>query len=556
MIKSFFLVFRIAGLLITACVGLKVPNVCVAEDTQIKFTDMTAQARLEFSHDDGSDGRHFIVEYVSGGLSLFDYDNDGDVDIYFLNGAPAADQQRRARPNMLFRNDGNWQFTNVTKEAGVGDLGHGLGVTIGDYDNDGHQDIYVNNFGPNRLYRNNANGTFRDVTEIAGVANGNRVGAGTSFLDIDQDGDLDLYVANYLEFSYDKTVDRTSQGYAVYASPLDYKPDPDTLYRNNGDGTFTDVSDESGVGAHRGYGMGLVCADYDGDGDVDVIVGNDVGANFVFQNDGKGKFKEVGLLTGFAYDRTGSIQGTMGVDCADFDNDGYFDLHVTSYQNELATLYRNVNGVFMEDVTNVSGAGLGTNREVTWGNGLVDFDNDGDQDIFIACGHLYPNVEKFDDQTSYKAENLVFENRGKGRFVNVTDQAGSGMKVKLSSRGAGFDDLDNDGDIDVVVLNSRAVPTLLRNDSAASSWIELQLVGDRANRFGVGARIEILADGKRQFAEARSGRGYQSHYGSTIHFGLGNATSVDEIKVLWPGGNETRLSQLPVNQRTIIQEKD
>ena len=556
MTKAFSSGLRIIGLLITACVGLKVPSICAADDTKIKFTDMTAQSGVEFIHHDGSDGRHFIVEYVSGGLALFDYDNDGDVDLYFLNGAPAPDQKRKATPNMLFRNDGNWQFTNVTEEAGVGGLGHGLGVTIGDYDNDGHQDIYVNNFGPNRLYRNNGNGTFRDVTALAGVANGNRVGAGTSFLDIDQDGDLDLYVANYLEFSYDKPVDRTSQGYAVYASPLDYKPDPDTLYRNNGDGTFTDVSEESGVAAHRGYGMGLVCADYDGDGDVDVIVGNDVGANFVFQNDGKGKFKEVGLLTGFAYDRTGSIQGTMGVDCADFDNDGYFDLHVTSYQNELATLYRNVNGVFMEDVTNVSGAGLGTNREVTWGNGLVDFDNDGDRDIFIACGHLYPNVEKFDDQTSYQAENLVFENRGKGRFVNVTDQAGSGMEVKLSSRGAGFDDLDNDGDIDVVVLNSRAVPTLLRNDSAVSSWIELQLVGDRANRFGVGARIEILADGKRQFAEARSGRGYQGHYGSTIHFGLGNATRVDEIKVLWPGGNETRLNQLPVNQRSIIREND
>jgi len=457
---------------------------------------------------------------------------------------------------MLFRNDGNWRFTNVTKEAGVGDLRHGLGVTIGDYDNDGYQDIYVNNFGPNRLYRNNGNGTFRDVTAMAGVGNGNRVGAGTSFLDIDQDGDLDLYVANYLKFSYDTRVDRTSQGYAVYASPLDYKPDPDTLYRNNDDGTFTDVSKESGIGVHRGYGMGIVCSDYDGDGDADVIVGNDVGANFVFQNDGKGKFKEVGLLTGFAYDRTGSIQGTMGVDCADFDNDGHFDLHVTSYQNELATLYRNVNGVFMEDVTNVSGAGLGTNKEVTWGNGLVDFDNDGDRDIFIACGHLYPNVEKFDDQTSYKANNLLFENRGKGRFVNVTNQAGPGMQVTSSSRGAGFDDLDNDGDIDVVVLNSRGAPTLLRNDSAAASWIEVQLVGDRANRFGVGARINLLADGKRQFAEARSGRGYQGHYGSTIHFGLGNVTRVDEIKVLWPGGNETRLNQIPVNQRIIVREKD
>ena len=300
---------------------------------------------------------------------------------------------------------------------------------------------------------------------------------------MDRDGDLDLYVANYLQFSYEDRVDRTTKGYSVYASPLDYRPDPDTLFRNNGDGTFTDISREAGIDAHLGYGMGMVCSDYDSDGDIDVIVGNDVGANFLFQNDGKGRFKEVGLLTGFAYDRTGTIQGTMGVDCADFDNDGRFDIHVTSYQNELATLYRNVEGVFLEDVTNTSGAGRGTNAEVTWGNGLIDFDNDGDRDIFIASGHLYPNVEKFDDRSSYRAKNLLFENHN-GKFQNVSGTAGSGLDVKLSSRGAGFDDLDNDGDIDVVVLNSRAQPTFLRNDSPPAAWLDIRLIGKSSNRFG------------------------------------------------------------------------
>ena len=323
----------------------------------IVLHDVTAETGITFRHTDGGCGRRYIMETVSAGLALFDYDNDGDIDIYFLNGAPLRGARFEKPPrNALYRNDGGWRFTDVTDEAGVGDTGYGLGVAIGDYDNDGDQDIYLNNYGPNVLYRNNGDGTFTDVTEAAGVGNGNRVGAGVCFLDIDKDGDLDLYVANYLKFSYDRHVETSTRGYPVYANPGLYPADPDTLYRNNGDGTFTDISVESGVAAHAGWGMGIVSADFDNDGDTDVFIGNDVAENFLFQNDGTGKFEETGLLAGTAYDLHGDEQGSMGVDCGDFDNDGLLDFYVTSYQNQLATLYRNCGEGVFEDVTALTGA--------------------------------------------------------------------------------------------------------------------------------------------------------------------------------------------------------
>jgi hypothetical protein len=541
-------------LVVFGCSGVSVSAYAAGP---IQLRDVTTQSGVEFRHTDGGSGRRYIVEYVSAGLALFDYDMDGDVDIYFLNGAPVrgTDKPAVAPCNALYRNDGGWKFTDVTQQAGVGDTGHGLGVTVGDYDNDGDPDLYVNNFGPNVLYRNNGDGTFTDVTRQAGVANGNRVGAAASFLDMDADGDLDLYVADYIRFSYEKHAVRTMQGYSVYPSPRDYAPDPDTLFRNNGDGTFTDVSVESGIAAHAAPGMGMVCADYDDDGDTDIFVGNDASANFVFRNNGAGQFEEVGLLSGFAYDMNGTVQGTMGVDCGDFDNDGRLDFHVTSYQHELATLYKNAGGGFLDDVTNSTGIGLGTLSEVTWGNGFVDFDNDGDRDMFIACGHLYDNVDQFDDRTSYQARNMLFENLGGGKYRNVSEQGGDGMAVKRSSRGAGFDDLDNDGDVDVVILNSRREPTLLRNESVTGNhWIEIQLRGTKANRDGVGARVEVAAGELTQVAEVHSGRGYQSHYGSRLHFGLGKHRQVDLVRVRWVGGGVDVLEKVAVDRVLSITE--
>jgi hypothetical protein len=537
-------------------VGCSLISASVCADHPIQLRDVTSETGITFRHTDGGSGRYYIVEAMSAGLALFDYDMDGDVDIYFLNGAHLRDTQAKAPPrNTLYRNDGGWKFTDVTDEARVGDTGHGLGVAVGDYDNDGDPDLYVNNFGPNVLYRNNGDGTFTDATRQAGVGNGDCVGAGASFFDMDGDGDLDLYVANYVEFSFEKHVPRTKQGYPIYGMPADYSADPDTLFRNNGDGTFTDVSADSGIAAHAAPGMGMVCADYDEDGDTDVFVANDGQANFLFQNDGAGRFTESGLLSGFAYDMAGRVHASMGVDCADFDNDGRLDFHVTSFQHELATLYKNIGGGLLEDVTHLTAAGSGTRPPVTWGNAFVDFDNDGDRDIFIACGHLYDKLHHFDMTTTYDTPNILLENLGNGRFRNVSDQCGDGMAVKLSSRGAGFDDLDNDGDVDAVILNSRREPTLLRNESVTGNhWIGIRLRGVKANRDGVGARVEVTAGDLIQTDEVHSGRGYQSHYGTRLHYGLGKHRRVDRIRTQWIGGGVDVLEDVPVDQVITVTE--
>ena len=516
----------------------------------IQFTDVTRQTGITFVHTDGSSGRRYIVESVCCGLATFDYNGDGKIDILFLNGAPLPGSPTTTPPprNALYRNDGGWKFTDVTQAAGLGDTNYHLGVCIGDYNNDGFPDIYLNNFGPNILYRNNGDGTFTDVTRAAGVANGNKVGAGACFLDIDGDGNLDLFVANYVDFNLAKHQTRNINGHPAYVGPMIYGPVPATLFHNNGDGTFTDISRESGIAAHAGTGMGVICADYDDDGDTDIIVGNDAMANFVWRNDGSGHFEEVGLLTGLAYDRNGVGLGTMGVECGDYNNDGRLDFYMTSYQKQWAILYRNLGGGIFEDVTHTTGAGTGTFNEVTWGAGLVDFDNDGDRDLFIACGHLQDNVELWDDTTSYEERNLLLENTGRGKFVDVSARSGDGLAVKRSSRGAAFDDLDNDGKIDVVILNSRREPTLLRNDSPSQNhWIQIRLRGTRSNRDGIGARIKVVAGDLTQVDEVHSGRGYQSHYGMYPHFGLGQRTRIDRIEVRWIGGGTDVLEDVQVD---------
>ena len=525
-------------------------------NSSIVFRDVTEETGITFKHTDGSSGKRYIVESVSAGLALFDYDRDGDEDIYFLNGAALKGAKYVSAPkNALYRNGGGWKFTDVTEKAGVGDTGFGLGVAAGDYDNDGDPDLYINNYGPNVLYRNNGDGTFTDVTKRAGVANGHKVGAAAFFLDMDKDGDLDLFVANYLDFTYQNHLMRTSKGIPKYAGPMDYPPMPNDLFRNNGDGTFTNVSKESGVADHKGWGMGGVCADYDNDGDTDVYIANDVAGNFLFENDGTGKFKEVGLVTGLAYDLQGNEHGSMGIDCGDYDNDGKLDFYQTCYSKELATLFRNLGDNLFEDVTMLTGAGAGTLPHVTWGNSFVDFDNDGHRDIFIACGHLQDNVELYNDKETTFAQNVILKNTGDGKFVNVSEDSGDGMKAKLRSRGAAFDDMDNDGDIDVVILNSRGGPTILRNDSPSKGhWVQVRLRGVRTNHDGVGARVKVVAGDLTLIDEVHSGRGYQSHYGMRLHFGLGGRKKVDRIEVRWIGGEVEIFQNISANRLVTITE--
>ena len=360
------------------------------------------------------------METISAGLALFDYDGDGLIDIYFLNGAPLPGTKSTQPPrNALYRNIGDFRFTEVTEQAGVGDVGYGLGVAVGDFDNDGDQDLYLNNFGPNVFYRNNGDGTFTDVSQLTGTAVGDHVGAGAAFLDADGDGDLDLFVANYIKFSYDAVGPIQWHGVPIYPAPELYHAVPDQFFRNNGDGSFADVSEEVGIASEEGYGMGIVCADYDNDGDIDIFVANDVLRDFLFNNDGRGVFQEVGTLSGTAYNQNGNPMGSMGVTAADYDNDGWLDFYVTSYERQFATLYRNLGGGLFQDVTQTTGAGTGTYTKVTWGADLIDFDNDGDRDLFIATGHLMDLVEQYDTSTTYETPNLLLMNDGRGKFSDV-----------------------------------------------------------------------------------------------------------------------------------------
>ena len=527
-----------------------------AVECPIVLTDVTAATQIGFRHNDGSTGEYRIVEYVSAGLALFDYDGDGLIDVYFLNGAPPATTPSQELPrDALYRNRGGWRFEEATEAAGLGDRRHGLGVAAADMDNDGDQDLYVNNDGPNVLYRNDGNGRFRDVTDEAGVANGNRVGAAVCWLDVDRDGWLDLFVSNYIVHTPDKLGPTTMRGISAYPSPLAFAPETNSLFRNRQAGRFEDASESSGIAAYRSSGMGAVCADYDLDGDTDVFVCNDMRANFLFQNDGKGVFTDVALFEGTAFDVTGSEQGSMGVDCGDFNNDGWLDFMMTNYQDEMPVLYRNSGKGYFDDVSRLTGAGVSAVRPVTWGVGLVDFDNDGDRDIFMATGHLEDNASLKDDTVRYETPNLLLMNLGDERFVDVSSSAGSGMAVKRSSRGAGFDDLDNDGDVDVVILNSRREPTVLRNDSPRGNhWLQICLQGTTTNRDGVGSYVRVTAGDLVQVDEVHSGRGYQGHHGMRLHFGLGKRDQIDAVEVRWLGGKTERYTNLPIDRLvTLVQ---
>ncbi len=522
----------------------------------ILLRDVTRQTGITFRHTHGGSGKQYIVETVTTGLATFDYDGDGLIDVYFPNGRPLPDTPARmpAR-NALYRNLGQFRFLDVTDTAGVGDAGYGMGCAVGDYDDDGHPDLYVSNFGPNVLYHNNGDGTFTDVTAQAGVGRGNRVGAGVCFLDMDGDGDLDLFAANYVQFTYDRPATRYYGGYLRYPGPREFEPEHPNLFRNQGDGTFTDVSLSSGVAAVAGTGMGLVAGDFDNDGDIDLFVANDLDANSFFRNEGNGQFREAAVEVGLAYNFEAGATGSMGADCGDYDNNGWLDIFMTTYQAELPCLFKNLGHGLFEDVTTRANAGVETLPYVNWGCGLVDFDNDGYKDLYIGNGHLEDFIDKIDRSTAYAPGNTLLKNLGDGRFVNVTATAGDGMLVRGSTRGVAFEDLDNDGWIDVVILHSSAPAAVLRNETQnGNHWIQLKLCGVKTNRDGVGARVRLVAGDLTQIDEVHSGRGYQSHWGSRLHFGLGKRDRVDRLEVRWIGGGVDVFEDLPVDRLITLFE--
>lgn len=547
---------HMVGLATLASLLLGADCVVLLAQSGIELLDVTKRSGITFQHSDGSYGKRQIIETVASGIATFDYDLDGDLDIYFLSGASASQSAVSvSATNRLYRNDGAWRFCDVTDRAGVGDSGHGLGAAIADFDNDGYPDIYLANFGENILFRNHGDGTFTNISDEAHVGGGHKLSAGVSFLDADADGDLDLYVANYVRFTDGMLPPLFIDGFARYRSPKDFEPEPDMYFRNNGDGSFSDATVEAGLGGYAGTGMGTICFDFDEDGDNDIVVLNDVRPNYLFSNDGTGRFEEVGLLSGTAYSLDGKALGSMGVDCGDYDNDGHLDLFQTSFSQELPLLLRNTGGGLFDDVTRTTGVGHQLFPHVNWGTCFADFDNDQWLDLFVANGHLQDNVELYDDTTSYRTPNSVLRNNGDGSFSDVSRQAGAGLLTFGSSRGAACEDFDGDGRVDVVVLNSRETPTLLCNASKSTCrWLKLRLVAIEGNRDSVGSCVSIRTGDLTQTRCVHSGRGYQGHWGSQLHFGLAQFSSVDEVSVTWPSGRNEVFFNVPVERNVKIVE--
>ncbi len=514
------------------------PSRTNAQEPSWNWTEITDQAGLEFRHTDGSSGRYYIVESMTSGIATFDYDGDGRVDIYLLNGAPLPGTPLPAETptNKLYRNLGHGRFADVTERARVGDPGYSLGATVADFDNDGDLDLYVSNFGPNRCFMNNGDGTFTDATATTGTGGGDEFGAGVVFMDHDCDGDLDLFVGNYVEFSFDRHIVRMMKGYQFHPGPADYPPARDRFLENLGNGRFADVTDRVGIGALRGATMGALATDVDDDGDLDIVVANDSTENYLWRNE-NGVFTEEGLLAGLAFDRSGQANGNMGIDGGDVDGDGRIDLITTTFQDEMPVLYRNLGEGMFDDVTNSANLDRWLHPHVNWGCVMADFDLDSDTDLFIANGHFMDNLKYIDDRTDVRVPNRLMLNRGQGIFVPVVPPPDSVLAEAKSSRGAAAEDFDGDGDVDLLVANFNDTPTLIRNDLPGKrEWIQVRLIGTTANRSGIGAKIEVRRGARSQVAELYAGRGYQSCYGvSRVTFGLDfDGPPELVIRVRWP----------------------
>jgi hypothetical protein len=528
---------------------------CHAQTT-VQFIDVTAEAGIAFKHINGASDRKFYLETMGSGAAFLDYDNDGDLDLYIVNGGPLPGFETASPPtNILYQNDGDGVFTDVTAAAGVGDTGYGMGCVAADYDNDGDSDLYVTNFGENLLYRNEADGTFTDATTHAGVGNGQKWSSSCAFVDYDHDGNLDLYVVNYL--NYDIAKDRDwydSRGRRIYSNPQVYEGVSDTLYRNNGDGTFTDVTRQAGMYNSNGKGLGVTCGDYDNDGHIDIYVANDTTPNFLYRNVGDGRFVDIGPFAGAAYNEHGVAEGGMGVDFGDYNNNGSLDIFVTNFSNETNTLYHNTGGGALIDFTNIAGLGEVSFLKLAFGTKFFDADNDGALDLFVANGHLYPTES---DALEYAQTDQFFINTGEGIFVDVSEQSGEYFSIRKVGRGAAFGDYDNDGDTDIFVVNLNQEGVLLRNEGGNKhNWLMIKTVGVNSNRDGIGTRVEVVTPSHTQMKEVQAGSSYLSGHDLRLLFGLGTETKAETVKIIWPSGAEQTLTNVEANQLLVITEKD
>ena len=523
-----------------------------------RFEDRTAEAGIDFVHYNAATEEKFMVETMGSGGGFFDFDGDGSLDIYFVNGAPLPGSAGTAEPprNALYRNDGYGRYRDVTDEAGVAGRGYGMGMTAGDVDNDGDLDLYVTNFGPNVFYRNRGDGTFEDATEEAGVE---AVGWSTSaaFADYDRDGYLDLYVARYVDFALDnhKFCGNQAKNIKAYCHPDVYDPVPGILFRGRGDGTFEDVTRSAGVHVEdEGKSLGVVWGDYDNDGDVDLYVANDSMRNFLFRNEGGGKFTDVTLLAGVGYSEDGKTQAGMGTDMADYDGDGFLDLTVTNLDFEYNSMYRGgALGIFSDESFESGVAEVSLNF-VGFGTFFFDFDNDGRLDVFVANGHIIDNIHLFNTVSTYREPNFLFENQGGGTFREIGAGAGEALAEDNVARGAAPGDFDSDGDLDVLVTRCGERALLLQNEGGnRRRSLSVALIGRRSNRDGVGARATLRSGDLTAIREVKSGLSYLSQGSLEVHFGLGDRSAVDVLEVRWPDGT-TEAVRSPAPGRLVVLE--
>ena len=529
----------------------------VSADTNIQFVDVTQEAGIHWKHVDGRSGQKYFMETLGSGTAFFDYDADGDPDLYFVNGAPLPGYVSQEIPtNCLYRNNGDGTFTDVTEKAGVGDTGYGHGCAVGDYNNDGQLDLYVTNYGTNRLYRNNGDGTFAEVAESVGVTEP-RWSTSCAFADYDRDGNLDLYVVNYIVFDINENpwCGLREKGIRAYCEPDNFIAQSDTLYRNNGDGTFTDVTKTAGIYNTTGKGLGVVWADYNNDGAADIYVANDSTENLFYRNNGDGTFEEVGFMVGVALSENGAAENGMGTTFGDWNNDGWFDLTVTNYAQQTNTLYHNDADGFFTDATTTTKTAQRTYPYLGWATAFIDYDNDGYQDLFVANGHLHENLAELGQEGTYGQRNLLFRNNSNGTFTEISETLGPGMKLTDVSRGATFADYDLDGDIDIVVTNSNTAPRLLRNDGGnRKNWLQIRLIATNGSTDAIGARVKITTGKLTQTREVRSGDGYLSQQDLTLHFGIGDSEQVDSIEVQWQTGAKQLIGSVPANQVLSLEE--